>query len=145
MKKGIAAKREEIKKTRQTSLEDEVNLRGKKRRGEMEVDKLVKDYDTDILAIQEELDSQVQEYDKENKRLETLSDHFDKVDLERQRKLGEEEVTKARTNRIAKEEEKKNEFAALIQAVWRGLLQREEFVKLRKAKKKGGAAAKKKK
>lgn len=142
LQKKIADSRDELKKLQQASLEEEVNLRGKKRRGEMEVDKLIKDYDTEITATVDEYESQVKEYEKESKRLEALTEHFAKVDVEKQRKLEEEELTKARIHRLSKEEEKKHEMSCLIQSFWRGILQREEFVKLKKAKKKGGKKAK---
>jgi len=141
LKKEIAKVQEEAKTQQSAALEEEVQLRRRKMRGETEVDKLIKDYDTEVLANVDEYQSQVSEYDKETKKLELLKDHFAKVDLEKQRIMEEEELTKTRSRRLAREEAHKNAMSAVVQAFWRGIIQREEFVKLKKAKKKGGKKA----
>lgn len=141
IKKEIAKVQEEAKAQQSAALEEEVQLRRRKMRGETECDKLIKDYDTEVLANVDEFNSQLIEYEKETKKLDLLQDHFRKVDLENQRIVEEDELTKTRNRRIAREEQKKHAMSAVVQAYWRGIIQREEFVKLKKAKKKGGKKA----
>jgi len=141
IKKEIAKVQEEGKALQSAALEEEVQLRRRKMRGETECDKLIKDYDTEVLTNVDEYNSQLIEYEKETKKLELLQDHFRKVDLENQRIVEEEELTKTRNRRLAREEQKRHAMSAIVQAYWRGIIQREEFVKLKKSKKKGGKKA----
>jgi len=138
VKKKISTLQEESLKAKNTALEDEVALRRRKMRGETEVDKLIKDYDYEVLRNVDEYQSQLQEYDKEKRKLELLKDHFIKVDKEKQRKLEEEELNKARNRRLYEEEMVRFKAASIIQAMWRGIQARIEVAKMRKDKKKGG-------
>lgn len=138
IKKKIAKVQETALTQKTAALEEEVTLRRRKMRGETEVDKLIKDYDYEVLRNVDEYQSQLSEYEKEKRKLELLKDHFIKVDKEKQRKLEEEELTKTRLKRLHVAEQFRHQKASVIQALWRGIQGRAEVAKLRKDRKKGG-------
>ena len=64
LKKQIAKVIEELKAQRVSGLEDEVQLRRRKIRGEVDVDAVIKNYDTATLEMVDEFGSQVTQTDE---------------------------------------------------------------------------------
>merc|ERR1712118_526530 len=88
--------------------------------------------------------SHVVEYKKEQKTLVELKEHFAKVDTEKERIRSENVIASTRQKKSEAEQARRNGQASLLQAYWRAILQREEFVKIKKAAKKKGGGKKKK-
>merc|ERR1712139_22133 len=137
--KNIAALKDANKNMRIASQEDEIGLRRQKVRRETDVENVIKGYDSAILEMVADYNSHVVEYKMEQKNLMELKEHFAKVDTEKERIRSEDVISQIRQRKIQQERARRNGQASLLQAYWRAILQREEFVKIKKAaKKKGG-------
>jgi len=121
-------------------------LRKKKVRAEDEHNRVIQDYDTRIEDMMNDYESNVNDFDKERKQLLELEEHFAKVDAEKRRQQQEAQIEHARQTKRDEEERRLNDMATLVQAYWKAINVREQFVKERKAmKKKGGKKGGKKK
>merc|ERR1719476_348113 len=74
-------------------------------------------------------------YRKDQRQLNELKEHFEKVDEEKACIAAEEAIADARRHKMETEKNRRNEDAALIQAVWRGIIQREQFTIMKKSNK----------
>merc|ERR1712139_253816 len=143
MGKKIEELRSQNKTMRGNSQEDEIGLRRQKVRRERDVEDVIKQYDSSIAEMVDENQMQQLEYKKELKNLQELKEHFAKVDAEKERIRQENAITMARNKKIEAEKQRRANQASLLQAFWRAILQREEFVKIKKANKKKGGGKKK--
>merc|ERR1712194_264376 len=142
--KEITQNKDQLKNLLSASQEDEVTLRRKKKRGESDLDELVTNYDSVMKSAADEYTVSLNEMKREQKELSELEDHFSKLDAEEQRVKREKEMENLRDSLLSKEKDRLAKCASFIQAYWKGLVAREEFVKLRKQKKgKGGKKGKK--
>merc|ERR1712139_348780 len=141
--KKIEELRNQNKTMRGNSQEDEIGLRRQKVRRERDVEDVIKQYDSSIAEMVDENQMQMQEFKKEEKNLQELKEHFAKVDAEKERIRQENAITMARNKKIETEKQRRANQASLLQAFWRAILQREEFVKIKKANKKKGGGKKK--
>ncbi|KAF4701431.1 hypothetical protein FOZ63_022632 [Perkinsus olseni] len=82
---------------------------------------------------------------KEEEILRRLRDHFDLIDAENSRIEAENIVDEARRSRLRAEGNRLDDAASTVQCYWKGILQREDYHKLRKAMKKKGKKGGKKK
>ena len=103
-----------------------------------------KQYDEMMESLVNEYDTQNNEFMKEKKQLYELEEHFKKVDEEEYRKRKEEELQGLREKMVSDEKERGADAARLVQAFWKGILQREDYQKQKRGKKgKGGKKGKK--
>jgi hypothetical protein len=144
--KGIATIKDANKNMRIASQEDEIGLRRQKVRRETDVENVIKSYDAAVMEMVVDFNCHVDEYKKEQKSLQELKEHFSKVDAEKERISHEDAITRTRMKKAEMERQKRQLSASTVQAFWRGIMQREEFVKMKKAsRKKGGKKGGKKK
>jgi len=143
--KNIATLKDANKNMRMGSQEDEIGLRRQKVRRETDVENVIKSYDSAVMEMVVDFNCHVDEYKKEQKSLQELKEHFSKVDAEKERISHEEAITRTRLKKAEMERQKRQLSASTVQAFWRGILQREEFVKLKKASRKKGGKKKGKK
>lgn len=143
--KRINQLKESNKKLRQNSQEEEIGKKKTAKRYEKEVDDVIQMYDREV----KELASHKSEHDdlfkKDSRRLDDLKERFQKVEQEKQCIEAEEAISEARRKKMEDELERRNFSSSLVQAFWRGIMQRQEFVQMKKAKKKKGGAKKGKK
>jgi len=144
MEKQIEALKEKNKKSRNESQDDEMVKKKLVRRFEMETEQEIRKYDTAIKEMAYNLNEHQEGFKKEQKQLLELREHFSKVDQEKDCIANEEGLTDARRAKLEYEKSRRNESSALVQAFWRGIIQREQYQIMKKNKKKKGGAAKKK-
>lgn len=125
-------------KLRGESLEDEQVLLKKKSRFETDVAHVISDYDKEIREMAYNVTEHLDGESKETKQLMELKEHFSKIDSERYAIDAEEAITKARRNKMEAEKKKRTESAALVQAFYRGIVQRDQFMEMKKKLRKGG-------
>merc|ERR1712137_432725 len=101
-------------------------------------------YDVQVREMAINLSEHQEMYKKDQRQLNELKEHFEKVDEEKACISAEEAIADARKAKMQAERNRRNEDAALIQAVWRGIIQREQFTVMKKSKKKKGGGKKKK-
>lgn len=138
MEKTIEACKAKNKKLRDESNEDEAVKKKAVRRYEKEVADEITTYDTTIKEMAYNLNEHQEGFKKEQKQLMELREHFSKVDSEKECINNEEGLADARQAKLNFEKSRRNEASALVQAYWRGIIQREEYQKMKKNKKKGG-------
>merc|ERR1719247_212109 len=143
--KSIATLKDANKNMRIASQEDELGLRRQKVRRETDVENVIKSYDSAVMEMVVDFNSHVDEYKKEQKSLQELKEHFSKVDAEKERISHEDAISRTRMKKSEMERQNRQLSAATVQAFWRGIMQREEFVKMKKASRKGGKKGGKKK
>ena len=145
LQKEVHQHREGLKALLASSQEDEVALRRKKKRLETEVGELVGQYDETRTSSEQEYQNSLKSIRTEQRELAELELHFAKLDAEANRQAREKDMEDLRHDLIRKEKERLGECASFVQAFWRGLVGREEFIKLRKSKKgkQGGKKGKK--
>merc|ERR1719158_1763634 len=108
------------------------------RRYEMDVESEIRKYDTAIKEMAYNLNEHQEGFKKEQKQLMELREHFSKVDSEKECISNEEGLTDARRAKLEYEKSRRNEASALVQAFWRGIVQREQYQIMKKNKKKKG-------
>jgi len=143
--KSIATLKDANKNMRIAGQEDELGLRRQKVRRETDVENVIKSYDSAVMEMVVDFNSHVDEYKKEQKSLQELKEHFSKVDAEKERISHEDAISRTRMKKSEMERQNRQRSASTVQAFWRGIMQREEFVKMKKASKKKGKAGGKKK
>lgn len=137
--------RESNAKLRNVSQEEEMIKKKNAKRYEMDVDAVIKNYDEKVKDLALNLGQHQEAYKRDSRQLTDLKEHFDKVDEEKNCIQQEEAITKARQTKLDEEKKRKAGASRLVQAFWRGIIQREQFQAMKKKNKKGGAAGKKKK
>jgi len=139
----IAKLREANKKAQAQNEEDEQTQKGKAHRFEVEVGQVIKDYDIKVKDMAFQLGEKTDLFNKEKKQMQELSDHFKKVDEEKGTIDAEEAIADARRSKREAENLRRKQSSALVQAFWRGIIQREAYGIMKKAKKKKGGKKKK--
>merc|ERR1712125_149693 len=108
------------------------------KRYEMDVETVIKQYDTQVKDMAYTLNEHQELQKKEAKQLQELREHFEKVDAEKDCIANEESIADARRLKLEADRSRKNHAAEIVQAFWKGIIQREIFkVEKMKRKKKG--------
>jgi hypothetical protein len=144
LEKKIAELRDKNQKRRVLSQDEEMSKKKLVKRYEMDVENVIKSYDSQVKDMAYNLNEHHEMQKKEQKLLSELREHFEKVDAENDFIKAEEGISNARLAKQQKESESRNASSALVQAYWRGIIQREQYVSMKKASKKGGKKGKKK-
>lgn len=125
-------------KLRAASQDDETSKKKTVKRYEMDVEAVIKQYDTQVKDMAYTLNEHQELQKKEAKQLQELREHFEKVDAEKDCIANEESIAEARRMKIDADRSRKNHAAEKVQAFWKGIIQREIFkVEKMKRKKKG--------
>merc|ERR1719487_546290 len=138
MEKRIEALKTKNTKLRNESQEEEGVKKKLVRRYEMDVESEIRKYDTAIKEMAYNLNEHQEGFKKEQKQLMELREHFSKVDSEKQCIENEEGLSDARRAKLEYEKSRRHEASALVQAFWRGIIQREQYQVMKKNKKKKG-------
>merc|ERR1719353_2434024 len=124
------------KELKQQNKEGEIGKISKKRRGENDLMGVIQGYDSQISELKTDYESQVIDYEKEQKELKELEEHFEKVDAENARLAQEEQIVAARKAKMDAIRKREDDMATLVQSYWKAILDREMFAKEKKARKK---------
>eukprot|EP00921_Rhytidocystis_pertsovi_P020493 GHVQ01032700.1.p1 GENE.GHVQ01032700.1~~GHVQ01032700.1.p1 ORF type:complete len:395 (-),score=74.20 GHVQ01032700.1:1158-2342(-) len=127
------------------SREEEENLRKRKKLAEKEIERLTANYEQEMEETTSELIGVQKKCNEEMEELKELQSQMEKIDAEKSRIQEEKEVDKARQNFFDQASKRDEAAANLLQAFWKGIKQREEYVKIRKAANKRSGKGKKKK
>eukprot|EP00933_Yihiella_yeosuensis_P052140 TRINITY_DN50152_c0_g1_i1.p1 TRINITY_DN50152_c0_g1~~TRINITY_DN50152_c0_g1_i1.p1 ORF type:complete len:383 (+),score=113.37 TRINITY_DN50152_c0_g1_i1:93-1241(+) len=138
LQKKITALKDSNKKLKNQSNEEEMDQKKKAKRYEMDVETVIHKYDSEVRELAKLFGENQEHLKKENRNLSELREHFEKVDEEKQHIASEEAMVSARRAKLEQEKLRKKESAALLQAFWRGIVQREQFGAMKKSKKKKG-------
>lgn len=138
VEKRIEALKAKNTKLRNESQEDEAAKKKAVRRFEMDVENEIKKYDTTIKEMAYNLNKDQEGYKKEQKELLKLKEHFSKVEAEKECIANEEGLSDARRSKLDYEKSRRGEASSLVQAFWRGIIQREQYQIMKKNKKKKG-------
>jgi len=139
LEKKIASVKDSLQKTKASSQDDETGKKKTVKRFEMDVEAVIKQYDSSVKEMAYNINEHQDAQKKEKKQLNELQEHFEKVDAEKECILNEEGIADARRAKLAFENQRRNDSAALVQAFYRGIMLREIFqAEKRKRKKKGG-------
>lgn len=144
LEKQINALKESNQKLRVASHEEETTKKKLVKRYEMDVENVIQQYDSKVKDMAWKLNEDQEMQKKEQKLLGELQEHFEKVDAEKDFIKAEDGLAEARRAKQQKEAENRNNSSALVQAYWRGIVQREMYVVMKKSKKKKGGKGKKK-
>lgn len=141
--KKIDVLREANKKAKAANENDESQQKQKANRHNKEVFDVIQDYDNRVKEMALQLGDKSDLYRQEQKHLQELSDHFKKVEEEKRTILAEEAIADARKLKKKAEADRRKHSAALVQAFWRGIVQRDVYASMKKASKKKGGKKKK--
>merc|ERR1712087_261687 len=144
LEKKIAQYRASNEKLRNSNQDDEAEWKKKARTRDREIKELIEKYDVQVRDMAIHLSEHQEMYKKDQRQLNELKEHFEKVDEEKACIAAEEAIADARRHKMETEKNRRNDDASLIQAVWRGIIQREQFTAMKKNKKKKGGGKKKK-
>lgn len=143
LKKRINALKENLKKSREASHDKEAQSKKQVKRFETEIEGIIKEYDENVKSSAFKMSEHQEKQKKELKILTDLKEHFEKVDAENDCIENEEQIAAARSKKAADDKAKKNQMSAMVQAFWRGIMERDKFAiekkKRRKNKPKGKA------
>jgi len=145
LEKKIAALREANAKARAASQDAEKDKKKQTKRYETEVDEKIRLYDKDVKEMAYVLSEQQEGFKQEQRQLNELREHFEKVNDEKTCIAAEEAISHAREAKLEAERDRCMKSAALVQAYWRGIIERERYTQMKKAKKKKGGKKGKKK
>lgn len=140
----INALKDSNQKLRNNSQEEEISKKKTAKRYEMDVENQIKQYDTTVKEMAYNLNEHQELYKKEQRQLNELREHFEKVDAEKECIANEEAIVDARRSKLNTERTRRDESASLVQAFWRGIIQREGYTAMKKNRKKKGGGKKKK-
>jgi len=143
LEKKIAALKEANAKARAASQDAEKDKKKQTKRYETEVDEKIRLYDKDVKEMAYILSDHQEGFKQEQRQLNELREHFEKVDDEKACIAAEEAITQAREAKLEAERDRCMKSAALVQAYWRGIIERERYTQMKKAKKKKGGKKKK--
>mmetsp|Transcript_88848 Transcript_88848/g.248693 ORF Transcript_88848/g.248693 Transcript_88848/m.248693 type:complete len:370 (-) Transcript_88848:71-1180(-) len=144
LRRKINALREANAKAKANNEEEETAQKGKAKRLVQDVKQVITQYDEKVKQMAFDIGEKRDAYKKEQKQYTELADHFKKVDEEKATIAAEEAIAEARKKKREAERERRDASAALVQAFWRGIICRETFGAMKKAKKKKGGGKKKK-
>merc|ERR1719188_1512774 len=145
MEKKINEMREKNAKMRAADEGEETEKARLAKRYEKEVGDVISKYDDKVRELVVSLGESQEAFKRENRRLTDLRERFDKIEEERDCIRQEDGITDARKLKLETEKQRRNEMAALVQAYWRGIVQREQYAALKKNKKKNKKGGGKKK
>jgi len=145
LEKKIAALKEANAKARAASQDAEKDKKKQTKRYETEVDEKIRLYDKDVKEMAYILSDHQEGFKQEQRQLNELREHFEKVDDEKACIAAEEAISQARQAKLEAERNRCMKSAALVQAYWRGIIERERYTQMKKAKKKKGGKKGKKK
>jgi len=143
LRRKINKLKEDNKKSKDNNAEEELGQKSRAKRYEMDVESVIKQYDVQVKEMAFTLGERMDAYKKEQKQLNELADHFKKVEEERSTIAAEEAIADARRNKREAERARRDASSALVQAFWRGIIAREQYGQMKKAKKKKGGKKKK--
>jgi len=143
LEKKIAALKEANAKARAASQDAEKDKKKQTKRYETEVDEKIRLYDKDVKEMAYILSDHQEGFKQEQRQLNELREHFEKVDDEKACIAAEEAITQARQAKLEAERDRCMKSAALVQAYWRGIIERERYTQMKKAKKQKGGKKKK--
>jgi len=144
LEKKINALKESNAKLREQSQDEEASKKKAVKRYEREVEEVIKQYDTQVKEMAYNLSEDQEKFKKDQRQLNELTEHFGKVEEEKGCINAEEAIADARRKKLQFEQDRRNESSALVQAFWRGIIQREQFAVMKRSKKKKGGGKKKK-
>lgn len=136
--KRINQLKESNKKLRQNSYEEERDKKRKGKKEERELDDVIQQYDEEVKKLAGHLAEHDDLFKKDRRRLNDLQERFQKVEAEKLCMEAEEAISEARRKKMQDEMDRRNQGSALVQAFWRGIMQRQEYVAMKKNKKKKG-------
>eukprot|EP00927_Polykrikos_kofoidii_P048882 TRINITY_DN43057_c0_g1_i1.p1 TRINITY_DN43057_c0_g1~~TRINITY_DN43057_c0_g1_i1.p1 ORF type:complete len:383 (-),score=101.06 TRINITY_DN43057_c0_g1_i1:62-1210(-) len=139
----IKALEDSNRKLRATSHDDEFGKKKTAKRYDMEVEGVIKSYDSQVKEMAYRLNENQEQFKKEQKQLNELREHFEKVDAEKEFIASEEAIADARRAKLEAEKKRRNDDAAKVQAFWRGITLREAFQADKKRRRKKGGKKKK--
>merc|ERR1712187_123552 len=119
--KRINALKDQLAKTKLSSQEDEKGQKKTVKRYEMEVEGVIKEDDEKVKQMAFDINEWQEMYKKEQKHLQELQEHFEKVDAEKDYILNEEGIADARRAKLEYEKQRKNQPASIVQAFYRGI------------------------
>jgi len=126
--------------------ESEDNEKGQKKqckREEKNVYDLIEKYDKEVREFAQQQNEQEDGFKRERKRLTELKEHFAKVEQERECILQETGLQESRRAKMEAEKARRDDASSLVQAFWKGIIQREQYASMKRSKKKGGKKGKK--
>lgn len=141
--KRINALKESNAALRRKSEDEELQKKKQANRYDTDVKGVIKEYDEKVRDIHSTINEKEAEFKKEQKQLDELKEHFMKVDAEEEFIRNEQMIEEARRRKMRAERARKDDAAALVQAYWRAIIERERYQVMRK--KKGGSKKKGKK
>lgn len=144
LRKKIDALKDANKKARHNNEVDEDGQKNKAQIERVRVHGVIQHYDGQVKDLAIKIEECKDGYNKEQKQLQELTEHFKKVNKEKENIESEEAIAQARKAKRAASAERRKRAAALVQAFWKGILQREAYGTMKKAKKKKGGGKKKK-
>merc|ERR1712187_103266 len=106
LEKKIAALKESNKKLRSTSQDEEQAKKKMAKRYEMDVESVIKQYDVQVKDMAFNLSEHQEAYKKEQRQLNELREHFEKVDEEQAGIKAEEAISQARRNKLEAERDR---------------------------------------
>merc|ERR1719237_556623 len=145
MEKRINELKDKNVKDREKYKDEESDRNNNARRFERDLRDKIREYDEKVRELMQDIGETKEAKDKEHLRLTDLQQRFEKKDEEDACKQREDSIKKAREKDADRREARRTEMAARVQAYWRGILTREQFDKMKKAKKKGKKRGGKKK
>ncbi|KAF4659370.1 hypothetical protein FOZ61_004804 [Perkinsus olseni] len=145
LKKDLNSTKKAYMGLRNSNRDQEEALRKQKLRRETDLDNVIKNFDSRMAELNLQRRSLNDDISKEEEILRRLRDHFDLIDAENSRIEAENIVDEARRRRLRAEGNRLDDAASTVQCYWKGILQREDYHKLRKAMKKKGKKGGKKK
>eukprot|EP00418_Pyrodinium_bahamense_P069997 CAMPEP_0179085524 /NCGR_PEP_ID=MMETSP0796-20121207/38738_1 /TAXON_ID=73915 /ORGANISM="Pyrodinium bahamense, Strain pbaha01" /LENGTH=386 /DNA_ID=CAMNT_0020782965 /DNA_START=65 /DNA_END=1225 /DNA_ORIENTATION=- len=139
----IKALKESNAKLKLTSQDEENTKKKLAKRNDVDVLGIIKNYDDRVKEMAFKLSEHQELYTKDQRKLGELREHFEKVDEERANIEAEERITEARRSKLEEERKRRSQASSLVQAFWRGIIQREQFTVMKRSKKKKGGGKKK--
>uniref|UniRef100_A0A0G4FSP4 Dynein regulatory complex protein 10 n=1 Tax=Chromera velia CCMP2878 TaxID=1169474 RepID=A0A0G4FSP4_9ALVE len=103
---------------------------------EVELFRIIEQYDQEMFEKQENFDAILSEYSSELHSMERLRELNARTEAEAERNRQEKEIETAREQLLSQSKSRRDRLANFLQAWWRGVKQREDFMKMKKAAKK---------
>uniref|UniRef100_A0A7S2CR21 Dynein regulatory complex protein 10 n=1 Tax=Alexandrium andersonii TaxID=327968 RepID=A0A7S2CR21_9DINO len=140
----IKALKESNAKLKSQSQDEEMTKKKATKRNVLDIEKIIGDFDTRVKEMAFALSENSEASTKYKRQLDELKEHFEKVDAESGCIKAEEKIAEARKAKLQAERDRKDQSAALVQAFWRGIIQREQYTVMKRSKKKKKGGGKKK-
>lgn len=135
--KRINALKESNAALRRKSEDEENSKKKQANRYDTDVKTVINEYDEKVIEINSTINEKSEHAKKEQRQLDELQEHFAKVDAEDAYIQNEMMIERARRQKLNEAKRNKDDQAALVQAFWRAIIEREKYQVMKK--KKGGA------